>query len=140
MTSSLEQLYTKLCTLLTARGFTPMKEFSAVDSLVHANEMLGVISFEGSQAVGQALTYTAMSFCIETDHRICLHLYGKSGNFVDYETLSNACYQLFYDIVRDPGLLICKMEMSKAVQSMPLQRLERKIEFTLRVSETAEVQ
>ncbi len=140
MISSLQQLYTKLCTLLTARGFTPMKEFSAVDSLIHANEMLGVISFEGSQTVAQALTYLQNSFCIETDHKLCLHLYGKSGSFVDYETLSSACYDLFYDIVKDPDLLICKMEMSKAVQSMPLQRLERKIEFTLRVSETSEVQ
>ena len=79
-------------------------------------------------------------FCIETDHRICLHLYGKSGDFVDYEDLTDACYNVFYDVLKDNGLLIVKMDISKAVQSMPLKRLERRIEFTVRTIEGAEVE
>lgn len=140
MRDSLAQIYSKLWVILDDRGFVPMKEFSAVDSLVHKDEMLGVVSFEGSSAVAEAVVYESQNFCIETDHSICLHLYGKSGDFVDYDELTDACYGAFYDIVSDDGLLIVKMEMSKAVQSMPLKRLERCIRFTVRVSESAEVE
>jgi hypothetical protein len=102
--------------------------------------MLGVMSFEGSKVVAEALTFDSSEFCIETDHRICLHLYGKSGDFVDYDELTQACYDVFYDVIKDGDLLVAKMEMSKAVQSMPLKRLERRIEFTVRTIEGAEVE
>lgn len=140
MRNSLQQLYSKLWVILDSSGFLPLTEFSAVDSLVHKDEMLGVMSFDGSQVVAQALTYNSGTFCIETDHRVCLHLYGKSGDFVDYDELTDACYNVFYDVAKDSGLLIVEMEMSKAVQSMPLKRLERRIEFTVRTSEGAEVE
>ena len=54
--------------------------------------------------------------------------------------LTEACYELFYAILNDEELLICKMELSKAMQTMPLRRLERKLEFTVRCSEKAEVE
>jgi hypothetical protein len=137
---SLRLIYSKLWVILDERGFLPMTEFSAVDSLIHKDEMLGVMCFEGSQTVAEAITYSSGEFCIETDHRICLHLYGKSGDFVDYEDLTDACYNVFYDVLKDNDLLIVKMDISKAVQSMPLKRLERCIEFTVRTIEGAEVE
>ena len=47
---------------------------------------------------------------------------------------------MFYDVLKDNDLLIVKMDISKAVQSMPLKRLERRIEFTVRTIEGAEVE
>ncbi len=140
MRNSLTFLINKLWGMLEDKGFVVMDEFSAVDSLIHADEMLGVISLEGADVVAEAMMYESMNYCVESDNRICLHLYGKSGDFVDYEELSDACYELFYEIVGDTDLMICKMQMSKAVQTMPLRRLERKIEFTLRTLEHMEVE
>ena len=140
MRSSLVEVRSNVWGKLRAAGFEPMEEFNAVDSLLHPDDMLGVISFEGSSVVADALVYESGNFCVETDHHICLRLYGKSGDFVDYEELSDACYQVFFDIVSDEEMLICKMEMSAAVQSMPLRRLERTIKFTVRYSEKAEVE
>ena len=140
MRSSLVEVRSNVWGKLRAAGFEPMEEFNAVDSLLHPDDMLGVISFEGSSVVADALVYESGNFCVETDHHICLRLYGKSGDFVDYEELSDACYQVFFDIVSDEEMLICKMEMSAAVQSMPLRRLERTIRFTVRYSEKAEVE
>lgn len=140
MRQSYIEIESRLWLCLEKHGFLPMEEFSAVDSLIHADEMLGVISYEGSDVVAEAMTYENGSYCMETDHRFCLHLYGKSGDFVDYEKHNEACCDLFYDIVSNDELLICKMEMSKAVQSMPLKRLERRLELTVRWSEKAEVE
>ena len=140
MTSSLEQVFSKLWVLLDNEGFVPVKEFSETDSQKNKDKMYAVISFEGSTAVCQAEVYESDNYCIETDHRICLHLFGKSGDFSNYETLTDSCYELFYAILNDPDLLICKMELSKAVQTMPIRRLERKLEFTVRASENAEVE
>ena len=140
MRNSLVDIENKVWAKLEAAGFEPMEEFNAVDSLLHPDDMLGVISFEGSSVAAEALVYESGNFCVETDHHICLRLYGKSGDFVDYSELSDACYAVFFDIVSDAGMLICKMEMSAAVQSMPLHRLERTIKFTVRCSEKAEVE
>ena len=140
MRQSLIELESKVWTKLAHAGFEPMVEFSAVDSLLQPDDMLGVICFEGADVVAEALVYESGNFCVETDHNICLHLYGKSGDFVDYEQLRDACYEVFFDIVSDEDLLICKMEMSPAVQSMPLRRLERTIKFTVRCTEKAEVE
>ena len=140
MRNSLLDIENKVWAKLEAAGFEPMEEFNAVDSLLHPDDMLGVISFEGSSVAAEALGCESGNFCVETDHHICLRLYGKSGDFVDYSELSDACYAVFFDIVSDAGMLICKMEMSAAVQSMPLHRLERTIKFTVRCSEKAEVE
>ena len=52
---SLRLIYSKLWVILDERGFLPMTEFSAVDSLIHKDEMLGVMCFEGSQTVAEAI-------------------------------------------------------------------------------------
>ncbi len=135
MTLAIESIISTLNTKLTTSGFLPMREFSAVDSLVHPDDMLGVIRLENCSVAGQALENENLTFCIETDYRLDIHLFGKSGDFVDYETFSTACTQLFYDIVRDGSLIICKMEMSGASQSMPLRRLERIMSVTVRALE-----
>ena len=140
MRSSLTQLFSKLWVMLDTAGFVPVREFTQIDSSQHKDDMFAVISFEGSGAVCQAHVYESDNYCIETDHRICLHLYGKSGDFTDYDALTEVCYELFYEILNDEELLICKMELSDAVQTMPLRRLERKLEFTVRCSEKAEVE
>ena len=135
MRQSLIELESKVWSKLAHAGFEPMVEFSAVDSLVHPDDMLGVIRLENCSVVGQALENENLTYCIETDYRLDIHLFGKSGDFVDYETFSTACTQLFYDIVRDGSLIICKMEMSGASQSMPLRRLERIMSVTVRALE-----
>ena len=139
MTQGIESIITLVTAKLENRGFTVMREFSAVDSLVHADKMLGVISIDECRTVAQAFDNTDMSLCTEVDYALCLRLFGKSGDFVDYEDLSDACTKLFYDIVSDGSMLICNMQMSKAVQSMPLKRLERDMTFTVRVMQKAEV-
>ena len=140
MRSSLTQLFSTLWVMLETAGFVPVKEFTPTDSTQYNDKMLAVVSFEGSDAVGQAHIYESDNYCVETDHRICIHLYGKSCDFTDYDVLTETCYELFYAILNEQDLLICKMELSKAMQTMPLRRLERKLEFTVRCSEKAEVE
>lgn len=139
MTDSIEDILELISQKLTAHGFYAMREFSAVDSLIHADQMLGVMSVESSRVAAQALRNTDLSYCIETDHEITVRLFGKSGDFVDYEAFSEGCYALFYDIVSDSGLLVCTMQISRASQSMPLRRLERKLSLTVRVTERSVV-
>lgn len=140
MTQCIENIFTLITAKLENRGFTALREFSAVDSLVHGNEMLAFVSLEDCTAAAQTVDNTDLSVCVETDYKLCIRLFGKSGDFVDYETFSTACTRLFYDIVSDGSLLICKMQMSKAVQSMPLKRLERDITLTVRATDRPEVQ
>lgn len=121
-------------------GFVPMQEFWYVNSLEHEHEKIGVLSLEGSSVVAEAPSYEYQDYCFEVDHKICVHLYGASGAFEDYDDHMKACCDVFYDLLSDSELMISKMEMSKAVQSMPLQRLERKIEFTVRAIEKPEVE
>ena len=125
--------------LLTAAGFFPMTEFSAVDSLAHPDDMLAVICPEGTCVTGCAYDISNMQLYAQTDVQIKLRLYGKSGDFVDYDTFSAACEELFYALAASRDLLICKMKASKTIQSMPLKRLERDIDLVLRINVSKEV-
>ncbi|MBO5576020.1 MAG: hypothetical protein J5956_06950 [Ruminococcus sp.] len=135
MTQGLDNIIQQLELMLTASGFTPMTEFSAVDSLLHTDEMLGVICIENSAINAEALSNNSMNRYIECDHEIKLRLYGCSGDFVDYYPLANACYELFYAIAANENILVRKMDISKTVQSMPLKRLERIITLSARTYE-----
>lgn len=128
-----------LLSLISQAGFYPMTEFSAVDSLTHIEDMLGVISIETSSVTACAYNISDMKLYTQTDTSIKLHLYGKSGDFVDYDIFSQACDDLFYTLVSSEDLLICKMNQSRTTQSMPLKRLERVIELTVRTTQPQEV-
>ena len=139
MTADTRPFMTPLQSLITDAGFFPMTEFSAVDSLTHPQDMLAVICVENTSVTACAYDISDMKLYAQTDTLIKLRLYGKSGDFVDYDTFSAACDELFYALSASRELLICKMTASKTVQSMPLKRLERDIELTLRTNVTQEV-
>lgn len=73
MTQGIESIITLVTAKLENRGFTVMREFSAVDSLVHADKMLGVISIDEFRTVAQAFDNTDMSLCTEVDYALCRH-------------------------------------------------------------------
>lgn len=140
MRSEIRNITASIEAILEQHGFVPVEEFSDVNYLDYSGIMFAFISFEGSTVVAEALPYRSDDFCLETDHKLCLHLYGRAEDFSDNSQHMEACYEVFYDIVANPYLPVCKIELSKAVQSMPLRRLERRIELTVRTLEKAEVE
>ena len=133
MNKSVTEILDKISDKLLQAGFTPFEEFSAVDSLIHSDECLGIYSVKDCSVVAEALSHDTLTFGIELDYSIEIRLMGKACDYVDYEDFSEKCDRFFFNLINDEETLMKGIKIGKAFQSLPLKRIERDISFCVRV-------
>lgn len=128
-TATIEQ---KLAGLLTAAGFKPVREFTAVDSLIYSDRCIGFYGLNEMADIGTAIYHDSDDIYTEVDCTYKIQLMGRSEAYTDYEDFNARCISLFSELAKDGTLLISSLSMGKACQSMPLKRLSRELTLKIR--------
>ena len=118
---------------LTLAGFTALREFSAVDSLIHHDEMIAYYRMTDCAVTASTVRRVDGLRYIEADCGFELRLFGRSCKFSDYIQFFDSCTKVFSDIVTDTEMLVVSLELGDTVQSMQLNRLQRDMHLTMRI-------
>lgn len=119
--------------ILETSGFIPFEEFTAVDSLVYKDDFIAFYSLENCKKTAEAISTDGKKFYTEIDCTFEIRLFGKSGNYCDYEEFSDKCNNFFVQSAENENLLIKQLTMGKIIQSMPLKRLTEDASLTVKI-------
>ncbi|WP_295209276.1 hypothetical protein [Ruminococcus sp.] len=118
---------------LEAVGFTAMTEYSAADSLLHKDEFIGFCGVKECSVADEAMKFDGETLFVELEAKIELRLMGKACNFSDGAELAQKCDQLFIALEKDDSIAVNSAKLCETSQSLPLRRLEKKLELDVRV-------
>lgn len=133
MDFEIQSIYEKINEITAEVGFKPMKEFSAVDSLIYRNCEIAFYNLKSCEEFATAIIHDSLKFVSEIDCVFEIRLMGKSCDYVDYEDFEKLTSAFFGRLSGEENLLIKGLKYGRVYQSMPLKRLARDVELCLRI-------
>ncbi|MBR1740208.1 MAG: hypothetical protein IJ737_07935 [Ruminococcus sp.] len=133
MSLGLKGISDKIAELISAAGFRPIEDFTAVDSLIYKDEAIGFYSLSGCRQKGKAFYHGNNRQYTEADCEYTVRLMGRACEFSDFGEFTGLCEELVEKLLTEGNLLVIGLEIGKAYQSMPLRRLARDLKLTVRI-------